>query len=148
MRFVTEKCLFGLAVAGLLAVAAAAGGQVWGSQSIEGKLAFEKGTGPVLETQGKNITLSARNSYMFNTLGDPRLRNKDVRLEGDKLPDGSFQVARILTVHNGKLYRIQYYCETCNIVALQPGPCMCCQHPVELQEIPLDKNDKNVIITK
>jgi hypothetical protein len=148
MRFATGKYLFCLAVAGLLGVAAAAGGQVWGSQTINGKLAFEKGTGPVLESQGKSTTLSARNSYLFNTLGDPRLRDKDVRLEGDKLPDGSFQVARILTVHNGKLYRIQYYCETCNIVALQPGPCMCCQHPVELQEIPLDKNDKNVIITK
>jgi hypothetical protein len=140
--------LFGLTAAALLGVAAAAGSQVWGSQAIEGKLAFEKGTGPALESQGKSITLSARNSYLFNTLGDARLRNKDVRLEGTKLPDGSFQVERILTVHNGKLYRIRYYCETCNIVALQPGPCMCCQHPVELQEIPLDKNDKNVIVTK
>jgi hypothetical protein len=142
-------------MAALLAIPAAgaqastaAGGQVWGAQAIQGKLAFEKGTGPVLEGQGKPVTLSARNSYLFNTLGDPRLRNREVKLEGTKLPNGDFQVARILTLHNGKLYRIRYYCETCNIVALEPGPCVCCQQPVELQEIPLDKSDKNVIVTK
>lgn len=117
-------------------------------QSVNGKLGFVAGTGPVLEAGGKNLTLSARNSYLFHTLGDDRLRNREVRLEGTKLPDGSFQVERILTVRDGKLYRVRYFCETCNIESLEPGICVCCQQPTELQEIPLDKNDKNIIVDK
>jgi hypothetical protein len=148
MRPVCSKVSCGLVLAGLLAVASAAGAQVSAEHFLQGKLAFEMGTGPVLETAEKTVTLSARNSYLFHTLGDPRLRNKEVRLEGTRLPDGSFQVETILTLHHGDLYRVRYYCETCNIVALEPGPCVCCQQPVELQEIPLDKNDKHIIVTK
>jgi hypothetical protein len=117
-------------------------------QFVEGKLAFVTGTGPVLETEDKILTLSARNSYLFHTLGDDRLRNLKMRLEGSKLPDGSFQVERILTVRDGKLYRIRYFCETCNIESLEPGICVCCQQPTELQEIPLDKNDKRILVDK
>lgn len=115
---------------------------------LKGKLGFEIGTGPVLEAAGKTTTLSARNSYLFHTLGDERLRNRQVRLEGTRLPDGSFQVDRLFTVRDGKLYRVRYYCETCNIVALEPGPCVCCQQPTELQEVPVDKSDKHIIVTK
>jgi hypothetical protein len=57
-------------------------------------------------------------------------------------------VDEIHTVHDGRVYRVRYYCETCNIEAVEPGPCACCQQPVELQEIPLDKNDKHIIVTK
>jgi hypothetical protein len=116
--------------------------------SFEGKLGFLPGTGPVLEAKGRNITLSARTSYLFHTLGDERLRNREVRLEGTRLPDGSFKVEQLLTVHNGKLYRVRYFCEVCNIEAYEPGICVCCQQPTELQEIPLDENDKQVIVTK
>jgi hypothetical protein len=148
MRSALGKILCGLIFAGLVAASAAGGAQSSSTPFIQGRLGFEMGTGPVLQTQSKSVTLSARNAYLFHTLGDPRLRNKEVRLEGTKLPDGSFQVERILTLHDGKLYRVRYYCETCNIVALEPGRCVCCQQPVELQEIPLDKNDKHIIVTK
>lgn len=136
------------AVAVLLTGSFGFAAQATATQTITGKLGFETGTGPVLETKGKPVTLSARTSYLFHTLGDERMRNKDVRLEGTKLPDGSFQVQTILTVHDGKLYRVRYYCETCNIEAVEPGPCVCCQQPVELQEVPLDKNDRHIIVTK
>jgi hypothetical protein len=148
MRPYFGKTFCGLTFAVLLGFTAAVGAQDSSAQFIQGRLGFEVGTGPVLEAAGKSVTLSSQNSYLFHTLGDVRLRNREVRLEGKKLADGSFQVERILTEHNGKLYRIRYYCETCNIEALQPGPCVCCQQPVELQEIPLDKNDKHVIVTK
>lgn len=151
MRSVIAKIFSSFVAAIYLGIAAAAGAQAAQGLSapfVEGKLGFETGTGPVLESNGKAITLSARSAYLFHTLGDERLRNREVRLEGTKLPDGSFQVERILTEHHGKLYRVRYYCETCNIEALEPGPCVCCQQPVELQEIPLDKNDKRVLVTK
>jgi hypothetical protein len=123
------------------------GAQAPATQTLAGKLGFQSGTGPVLEARGKTITLSARTPYLFHTLGDERLRNKDVRLEGKELPDGSFKVDEIQTVHDGRFYRVRYFCETCNIEAVEPGPCVCCQQPVELQEVPLDKNDKRIIVT-
>jgi len=102
----------------------------------------------MLEAKGRNIALSARTSYLFHTLGDERLRNREVRLEGTRLPDGSFKVEQLLTVHNGKLFRVRYFCEVCNIEAYEPGICVCCQQPTELQEIPLAEKDQQVIVTK
>ena len=148
MRSAFDKILRGAAVLLFVVCAAAQARAATTPQSVEGKLGFVAGTGPVLEAGGKTITLSARNPYLFHTLGDDRLRNREVRLEGTKLPDGSFQVERILTVRDGKFYRIRYFCETCNIESLEPGICVCCQQPTELQEIPLDKNDKRVIVEK
>jgi hypothetical protein len=117
------------------------------NQILEGKLIFIPGTGPVLQTPDKNYPLAGRNQYVFHTLEDKRLRNDKVRLEGKTRPDGNFQVNDLYTIHHGELYRIRYYCETCNIVALQPGRCVCCQQPTELQEIPLNKSDHKVLIT-
>ena len=136
------------AAAFILGFGVAQGAQAPASKPLEGKLEFQAGTGPVLEAKGKTITLSARTPYLFRTLGDERLRNKDVRLEGKELPDGSFKVDEIQTVHEGRVYRVRYYCETCNIEAVEPGPCVCCQQPVELQEVTLDKNDKWIIVTR
>ena len=116
-------------------------------QTLEGKLIFVSGTGPVLETPGKNYPLAGRNQYVFNTLKDKRLRNDKVRLEGKMRADGNFQVDDFYTIHHGELYRIRYYCETCNIVALDPGKCVCCQQPTELQETPLNKQDHKVLTT-
>ena len=147
MRRVFGKILGACALALFVASAAGARAQATDSQALKGKLGFEMGTGPVLEAAGKATTLSARNSYLFHTLGDERLRNREVRLEGTGLPDGSFQVDRLFTVRDGKLYRVRYYCETCNIVALEPGPCVCCQQPTELQDVPVDKNDTKILIT-
>jgi hypothetical protein len=116
-------------------------------QTLEGKLIFVAGTGPVLETPGKNYPLAGRNHYIFNTLKDERLRNDKLRVEGKMRADGNFQVDDFYTIHHGELYRIRYYCETCNIVALEPGRCVCCQQPTELQEVPLNKQDHKVLIT-
>jgi len=116
-------------------------------QTLEGKLIFVSGTGPVLETPGKKYPLAGRNHYVFETLGDKRLRNDRVRLVGKTRADGNFQVNELYTIHHGELYRIRYYCETCNIVGLAPGKCVCCQQPTELQEVPLKKDDHKVLIT-
>jgi hypothetical protein len=147
MRRTFSKTMLSVAVGVLAGSGILLGAKASASQTLEGKLGFQAGTGPVLETKGKTITLSARTPYLFHTLADERLRNKDVRLEGTELPDGSFKVDEIITVHDGRLYRVRYYCETCNIEAVEPGPCVCCQQPVELQEVPLDKNDKRIIVT-
>ncbi len=116
-------------------------------QTLVGKLIFVPGTGPVLATSNKHVPLVGRNHYIFNTLEDKRLRDDEVRLKGTMRADGNFQVSDLYTIHHGELYRVRYYCETCNIVALAPGRCVCCQQPTELQEIPLNRHDPKILIT-
>ena len=59
--------------------------------------------------------------------------------------DGTLEVARLYTIHQGKLFRVRYYCDVCNIAALEPGPCVCCQRPTELQEIPVSETDQDTV---
>ncbi len=94
------------------------------------------GTGPILRTQKKDYPLAGKTPYLFHTLQDKRLIDRELRVEGTTRPDGTFEVERLYTVREGKLYRVRYYCEVCNIEALEPGNCVCCQQPTELQEIP------------
>jgi hypothetical protein len=110
--------------------------------ALEGKLLSLPGEGPVLQIHGKDQPLSATTTYLFHTLMDKRLANRAVRLEGTMQADGTFEVERLYTVRDGKLYRVRYFCKVCNIEALEPGDCVCCQHPTELQEIPVTEDTK------
>jgi hypothetical protein len=102
-----------------------------------GKLETLSGNVLVLQMGNKDLKLSARASYLLHTLQDKRLAGKDVRLFGTTKPDGTFLVDHFFTVHDGKFFRVRYFCEVCNIEALEPGKCVCCQRPTELQEIPV-----------
>ena len=120
------------------------GPRLWAGQAkplavLEGKLLSTRGDCPLLQIGGREQTLSANTPYLYQTLQDKRLDGREVRLEGLPQPDGSFQVHWLYTVHNGKLFKVRYYCPVCNIVALGPGNCVCCQQPTELQELPADK---------
>jgi hypothetical protein len=110
--------------------------------ALEGKLVSIPGEGPVLEIQGKVQPLSAATPYLFHTLLDKRLANREVRVEGTMKADGTFEAERLYTVRGGKLYRVRYFCKVCNIEALEPGDCVCCQHPTELQEIPVTEDKR------
>ena len=109
---------------------------------LEGKLLSIPGEGPVLRSHEKDQPLSATTTYLFHTLLDKRLANREVRIEGTTKADGTFEVERLYTVRNGKLYRVRYFCKVCNIEALEPGDCVCCQQPTELQEIPVTDDTK------
>jgi len=110
------------------------------SVSLTGKLLSVPDHGLVLRTSKKDYPLAARTSYLFHTLQDKRLAGREVRLEGTTKADGNFEVAKLFTIRDGKLYRVRYFCEVCNIEALEPGLCVCCQQPTELQEIPVAEN--------
>jgi len=111
--------------------------------ALEGKLLSVPGEGPALRIREKDQPLSATTTYLFHTLLDKRLANREVRVEGTMQADGTFEAERLYTVKDGKLYRVRYFCKTCNIEALEPGDCVCCQQPTELQEIPVpDDNNK------
>jgi hypothetical protein len=112
---------------------------------LEGKLLSVPGHGPVLRAHDKDIPLAATSTYLLHTLEDQRLANREVRLEGTMQADGHFEVAHLFTLRDGKLYRVRYYCNVCNIVALEPGRCVCCQRPTELQEIPVSQTDRDTL---
>ena len=104
---------------------------------LEGQLLSTSGDCPVVRVHGKDQPLTAYTTYLYHTLQDKRLANRAVRLEGTMKADGTFEVERLYTVKDGKLYRVRYFCKVCNIEALEPGNCVCCQQPTELQEIPV-----------
>lgn len=116
--------------------------------AVQGKLLNLAGAGPTLHAPKKDYRLAGKTSYLFHTLQDKRLLNREVRLEGRELPDGAFEVEMLYTVRDGKLYRVRYYCEVCNIEALEPGDCVCCQQPTDLQEIPVTDPSAKTIITR
>ena len=109
--------------------------------ALEGKLLSIPEQGPALRIHEKDQPLSATTTYLFHTLQDKRLADREVRVEGSMKADGTFEVERLYTIRNGKLYRVRYFCKLCNIEALEPGDCVCCQQPTELQEIPIADSD-------
>jgi hypothetical protein len=112
-------------------------GEVRPHLPVEGKLVQLSGRGPVLQVMGRDFKLSARTSWLLDTLKDKRLANREIRVEGEWQPDGKLKVNHFFTVHDGKLYHVRYFCKVCNIEALGPGNCICCQQPTEMQEIPV-----------
>lgn len=107
---------------------------------MEGQLLTTKGDCPMLKIDGREQPLSADTTYLLHTMQDKRLEGRQVHLEGIVKPDGTFEVHWLYTVHDGKLFSVRYFCYRCNIVALEPGNCVCCQQPTELQEIPKPEN--------
>ena len=104
--------------------------------TLEGRLVSTPGDCPLVRIHDKDVPLSATTTYLYHTLQDKRLANREVQLEGTVKTDGTFEVDRFFTIKDGKLFRVRYFCKVCNIVALEPGNCVCCQQPTELQEIP------------
>ena len=137
---VSRRAVWVLALVSLLA------SSLWAAQAkplavLEGKLLTTRGDCPLLKINGREQALSADTPYLLATLQDKRLDGREVHLEGIAKPDGSFEVHWLYTLHQGKLFQVRYYCATCNIVALGPGNCVCCQQPTALQEIPAEKSE-------
>jgi hypothetical protein len=69
---------------------------------------------------------------------DERVRAKKLLLKGRVFPKSRvFEVTRMRSIRNGAVCDLYYYCSVCNIESVSPGPCECCQGPVELMEKPL-----------
>lgn len=123
-----------LSVPGLGAAASPAG-QV--PIVLRGSLNARPGNQRALDTGQKSYTLAAQSPYLLHTLQDKRLLHQELQLLGTVAPDGDFVVQRLYAVHNGRLYKIQYYCEVCNITYVQPGHCACCGRETKLREVPV-----------
>lgn len=105
---------------------------------LQGRLINSPGSSPVLKTKEKDLPLAGRTVWLLHTLQDKRLADREIRVEGEWQPDGSLKVNHFFTLRDGKVYRVRYFCEICNIEAFEPGNCVCCQQPTELQEIPAE----------
>ncbi len=131
----------GRLLAALLLVSAAgwaSAGTTTRPVTLEGTLIDTSGGCAVLHTQTQAITLTARTTWLLHTLEDKRLANREIQVQGElNEPGGTLKVDKFYTVRNGKLFRVRYFCETCNLEALEPGLCICCQQPTELQEVPV-----------
>ena len=70
---------------------------------------------------------------------DERLHEKDLVITGRVFPKTQLlEVTRFLSVRDGILHDLYYYCDTCYIRTVAPGDCDCCQAPVVLIERPLN----------
>lgn len=127
-----------LTVAFVLAPAAAAQIASPKSVTLQGKLVNTPGATPVLKTRDKELPLAGRTVWLLHTLQDKRLADREIRVEGEWQPDGTLKVNHFYTLRDGRFFRVRYFCEICNIEALEPGDCVCCQQPTELQEIPVE----------
>jgi hypothetical protein len=72
---------------------------------------------------------------------DERLHKKDLVINGRIFPKTQLlEVTRFLSIRDGVLHDLYYYCDTCYIRTVAPGSCDCCQAPVVLIERPLNKD--------
>ena len=120
-------------------------GPVQAAKFLEGRL-LASGDTVSLSTGGHEVRLGSESPFLMHTLADPRLEGREVRLEGAVAADGSFRAEHLWIIKEGKLHRVRYYCHVCNIAAIEPGPCVCCQRWTELEEIPVDEVTPDMVL--
>ncbi len=95
------------------------------------------GKPPVIETaEGKTYTVSG-DAFTVAQMADPKLKDRELELEGSFDAPGHFAATKLFTLKNGKRYKVTYWCDICSIRTHMPGRCMCCQGETELQELPV-----------
>jgi hypothetical protein len=73
---------------------------------------------------------------------DERFRQRDLQVTARIFPATDFiEVIKLQSWRNGKLHDLYYFCDICYITAYKPGPCECCQEPVEFRETPAEDNN-------
>jgi hypothetical protein len=131
-------CIVALLIAFLPAICSAASPESARAPIVlRGNLESLPGNQPVLQTGQKSYKLAGQSPYLLRTLQDKRLLHQEFQVVGTAGPNGDFVVQRLFAVRNGKLYKVEYYCEVCNITYVQPGHCVCCGRETKLKEVPV-----------
>jgi hypothetical protein len=121
----------------LLLASAALGVASDQTQVLRGRLRQPAGKPPVIETsEGKAYTVSG-DKFTTAQMADPKLKDRELELEGRFGSPSHFEAAQIFTIKEGKRHKATYWCDVCSIRTHMPGRCMCCQADTELQELPL-----------
>jgi len=108
-----------------------------GSQVLRGHLRQAAGKPPVIETAGGKTYTVAGDAFTTAQMADPKLKDREMELEGRFTSDSRFEASKIYTIKDGKRYKATYWCDICSIRTHMPGRCMCCQADTELQELPV-----------
>ncbi len=88
--------------------------------------------------EGEYYTL-LRTSLAEALFVDEQLHKKNLVITGRVFPKTQLlEVTRFLSIRDGVLHDLYYYCDTCYIRTVAPGNCDCCQAPVVLIERPLN----------
>jgi len=107
--------------------------------SLQGKLEILKGKAVALVEAGKPVPLVSADADIAATLGDERISGRQVKLVGRSTKEGSFSVRQLYIIRANSLYRLVYFCATCNITTFAPGNCLCCQQPtIPIEVLPTD----------
>jgi len=70
---------------------------------------------------------------------DERFRTRELQVTARIFPESAFlEVIKLQSWRDGKLYDLYYYCDVCAISTHKPGPCECCQDPVQFRETPAE----------
>ena len=92
-----------------------------------------------VKTQDGKYYALLRTSLAEALFVDERLHEKNLVIKGRVFPKTQLlEVTRFLSIRDGVLHDLYYYCDTCYIRTVAPGNCDCCQAPVVLIERPLN----------
>lgn len=105
---------------------------------------------PDCETRGHVYTLKTGDSRLYPFLPvdtaaavwmDERYRQRELQVTARLFPQTNFiEVIKFQSWRNGKLHDLYYFCDVCYISSHKPGPCECCQDPVQFRETPAEDN--------
>jgi hypothetical protein len=129
---------FSLATLALMLIAPAAGTGLLPAQdevTVRGTLKFVADKA-VLQSSGTVFQLTSANETLAAVLGDSRLEGRSLQVTGKSPAKAILEVKDFFVVREGKLYRVIYHCDVCNITTFTPGDCMCCRAPTQLVEVP------------
>lgn len=74
---------------------------------------------------------------------DPRLRDFDYELLVRRFAGSpAVQIVRVYTLHDGKKFELDYWCDVCAIPMYELKACECCQGPTRLREQPVEPDKK------
>lgn len=66
---------------------------------------------------------------------DERFRRRELQVTVRIFPQTQFiEVIKLQSRLSGKLHDLYYFCDVCMISSHKPGPCECCQEPVQFRE--------------
>ncbi len=108
----------------------------------------EKGERFALKDAGGGLYFFSPEDPRALIFQDPRVFRRRLRIEGlprgaaasgEKEDRGYLEITDLHAVENGKLIRLYYHCDVCNIDSYAPGPCWCCQREFEFREKEVDR---------
>lgn len=74
---------------------------------------------------------------------DERYRERELQVTARVFAEAPLiEVIKLQSWRDGRLHNLFYFCEVCNIRTHKPGPCDCCQDPVEFREVAVEEDDE------